>query len=136
MAHLEPSFPAVNLAQLANIEENLERSLTPRQHWILSSPTSESSSSIAVLSDDEQIGTVDVADHRPNPEEQTVEKHQFLKLKKVVAALPADEALLLQLRFEQDLSLEEIARLTVLGDAQRVHRKLALILKKLRSGMV
>lgn len=135
LAHLEPSFPAVNLAQLANIEENLERVLTARQHWILSSRSAESCSPVAVLSDDEQIGIVDVADRRPNPEEQTVEKHQFLKLRKVVAALPADEALLLQLRFDQDLSLEELARLSGLGDAQRVHRKLALILKKLRSGM-
>jgi RNA polymerase sigma factor (sigma-70 family) len=135
LAHLEPVFPAVNLAQLANIEENLQRTLTPRQHWILSSRSSESDSSVALLSNDEEIGAIDVADRRPNPEEQAVEKHQFLKLRKVVAALPAEEALLLQLRFEQDLSLEEVARLSGLGDAQRVHRKLALVLKKLRSGM-
>jgi len=67
---------------------------------------------------------------------QILQEHQLLKLKSAIRALPAEEALLLQLRFEQDLSLEEIARLSGLGDAQRVHRKLALVIKKVRCGMV
>ena len=136
LADLEPRFPAVSLAQLVTIEENLQRSLTPRQNWILSSRRSGSSPAVALLSGDPEIDPIDVADPRPNQEAQILQEHQLLKLRNLIRALPAEESLLLQLRFEQDLSLEEIARLSGLGDAQRVHRKLALVLKKVRCGMV
>ena len=63
---------------------------------------------------------------------ETERNHASLHL---VGTIAASQALLLQLRFEQDLSLEEIARMCGLGDAPRVHRKLALVLKKLRCGM-
>jgi len=136
LTDLEPRFPAVDLAQLVTIEENLQRSLTSRQNWILSSRRSRSSPPVAVLGGDAELDAIDVADPRPDQEAQILQAHQLLKLKSAIRALPAEEALLLQLRFEQDLSLEEIARLSGLGDAQRVHRKLALVLKKVRCGMV
>jgi RNA polymerase sigma factor (sigma-70 family) len=135
LARLEPCFPAVTMAQVANIEENLQRSLTPRQHWILSSRKSASSLPVGLLGEDEQIAAIDAVDPRPNQEAQMIEKNQWGKLKKAIRSLPAEEALLLYLRFEQDLSLEEIARLSGLGDAQRVHRRLGLVLKKLRCGI-
>ena len=62
-------------------------------------------------------------------------QQQHAQMWKQVMGLPKQERLLLQLRFEQDLSLEKIARLTGLGDAQRVHRHIAAVLKKLRSAM-
>lgn len=48
-----------------------------------------------------------------------------------IAWLSAEEGLLLQLRFDQELSFDEIARLTGLGGSQRAHRHIAAILKKL-----
>jgi DNA-directed RNA polymerase specialized sigma subunit len=51
---------------------------------------------------------------------------------KSLSGLPAQERLLVQLRFEQDLSLDEIARIVGLGDAQRVHRQIGAVLQKLR----
>jgi len=54
---------------------------------------------------------------------------------KCVTELPKHERLLMQLRFDEELSLQEIARLTGQGDAQRVHRQIAAVLKKLRSEM-
>ena len=57
------------------------------------------------------------------------------QVRNLLASLPADERLLLQLRFEQDLSLDEVAKLCGLGDGQRAHRKMTAILKKLRFAM-
>jgi RNA polymerase sigma factor (sigma-70 family) len=136
LARLGPRFPAVSLAQLATIEENLQRSLSPRQNWILNSRAFEASSPVTLAGEDEEVGAIDVADPRPNQEEQILQEHQLWKLRKLIRALPGQEALLLQLRFEQDLSLEEIAKMCGLGDAQHVHRRLAGIFKKLRSAMV
>jgi DNA-directed RNA polymerase specialized sigma subunit len=43
--------------------------------------------------------------------------------------------LILRLRFDDELSLDEISQLAGLGDAQRVHRRLTSILEKLRSAV-
>ena len=85
--------------------------------------------------DEDVIGAVEVADPSPNQEDQIVREQQYGQLRKSLASLPAGERLLVQLRFEQDLSLEEIASLCDLGDAQRVHRRMAAILKRLRGAM-
>jgi RNA polymerase sigma factor (sigma-70 family) len=77
-----------------------------------------------------------VADPHPDQETLIVGRQQQAQLEKCVASLPSDERLILQLRFGDDLSLEEIARLTGLGDAQRVHRRIAAVLKKLRAAML
>ena len=133
LARLEPLFPGVSLGELSNIEENLQRSLSSRQQWILSSRKAALTTAVAV--DEDVIGAVEVADPSPNQEDQIVREQQYGQLKKSLASLPAGERLLVQLRFEQDLSLEEIASLCDLGDAQRVHRRMVAILKQLRGAM-
>ena len=66
---------------------------------------------------------------RLDQESLIVGLQQQAQLRRCMASLPTYERLLLQLRFEGDLSLDEIARLTGLGDAQRVHRHIGVILK-------
>ena len=80
-------------------------------------------------------GVHHVAFRTPDQEEQVTNKQERELLQKALTFLPVRERLLLQLRYEQDLSLDEIARLCELGDAQRVHRKLAAILKGLRRAL-
>jgi RNA polymerase sigma factor (sigma-70 family) len=129
-------FPGIDLDELSAIEDRLQSSLTSRQRWILSTRTqSEISSPVAVAGEEGELGVLDIADPQPNQETQLVTQQQREQLQKSLAALPADERLMLQLRFEHDLSLEEVARLCGLGDGQRVHRKLTAVLKKLRSLM-
>jgi RNA polymerase sigma factor (sigma-70 family) len=133
---LEPAYPGVGVAELAKIEESLQNSLSSRQRWILSTRKKpEFSAKVAVVGQEEEYGAVEVADLRPDQETQLVSQQQQTKLQRSLGSLPADERLLVQLRFEQDLTLEEIARLCGLGDAQRTHRKLTAVLKKLRSAM-
>ena len=129
-------FPGVGLDELSAVEDRLRNSLTSRQRWILSTWTqSEIITSVAVAGEEGELGVLEIADPRPNQETQLVTQQQGEQLQKSLAALPADERLVLQLRFEHDLSLDEVARLCGLGDGQQVHRKLTAVLKKLRSLM-
>ena len=136
LQQLAPLFPGVGLDELSAVEDRLQNSLTSRQRWILSTRRqSEISTPVAVAGEEGELGVLDIADPQPNQETQLVTQQQREQLQKSLAALPADERLVLQLRFEHDLSLEEVARLCGLGDGQRVHRKLTAVLKKLRSLM-
>jgi RNA polymerase sigma factor (sigma-70 family) len=133
---LESRFPGVGLSQLSEIEERLQGSLTSRQQWVLGTRRQASfSRSVAVAAEEDEPGTLDIADPTPNQETQITDQEQQLWLRTNVAALPAKDRLLLQLRFEQELSFDEIARLCGLQNAQCAHRTLAAVLKKLRHAM-
>lgn len=127
-------FPAVAADEVFDIEEKLEQSLTARQRWLLSARRQpQSSSAVAVVGEEETDGiTLEPADSKPNQEMVFATAEQKTRLRKLVASLPATERVLLQLRFEQELSLDEVARLCGLEDGQRAHRRITAVLKKLR----
>ncbi len=136
LQQLEPVFPELGLSQISEIEDRLQGSLSSRQQWILSMrKQSELGSTVAIAEEEDEAGISDVPDPRPTQEMRVAKDEQQAHLRKHLASLPAEELLLVQLRFEQELSLDEIARLCQLGDAQRVHRKLAAVLKKLQRAM-
>ena len=136
LQRLEYQFPGVSLADLSTIEEQLQTSMTSRQRWILGTRIRpEFSSPVAVAGEEDDSDAVDVPDPGPSQEQRYVEQERQSRLETSVAELPTQERLLVQLRFEQDLSLEEIARVCGFNDAQQVHRRLAAILKKLRTSM-
>lgn len=133
---LASQFPRVGLSELSEIEERLQGSLTSQQQWILGvRRQAEFTTSVAVVGEENEPGAVDVADPSPDQETQIAKQEQQARLWERLASLSTHERLLLQLRFEQELSLDEIARLCGLQDAQRVHRTLATVLKKLRHAM-
>jgi len=133
LQQIAPYFPGVGLDELSAAEKRVQTFLSPRQRWLLGTWTRSELSTAAVLAGEE--GELDVADPQPDQETLLVTKQEQEQLHKSLALLPAEERLLLQLRFEQDVSLDEVARLCRLGDGQRVHRKIAAVLKKLRSVM-
>jgi hypothetical protein len=90
-------------------------------------------SSAAVATEQSEDRVVQMADLRLDQESLVAAKEQQALLKKCVASPTKEERLILQLRFEQDLSLETIAGLTGLRDAQRVHRRIRALLIKLRA---
>ena len=133
---LRPIFPELGCDQLAEVERRIEHSLNSRQRWILSTRKDPAfSARVALLTEEGEEKVAQVADTRLDQESLMAGQQQQARLKRCVGSLPPDERLLLQLRFEEDLSLDEIARLTGLGDAQRVHRQIGAILKKLRGAM-
>ena len=135
LARLEPLFPGVSMTDLRTIEENIHQSLSSRQQWILSSRAASFAAPVAVAGEQDGIGTIDAPDPSLDQEERIKSKQEHALLQKAITSLPAEERLLLQLRFEQDLSLDEIAKLRGLGDSQRAHRALAAVLKKLRRAL-
>lgn len=133
LQQLAPQFPNVDLEELSAVEGRLQNSLSSRQRWILSTRRqSEISTRVAVAGEEDEPCMPEVADSQPDQETLLVTQQQQEQLQNNLASLPADERLLLQLRFEHGLSLDEVARLSGFGDGQRVHRKLTAVLKKLR----
>jgi RNA polymerase sigma-70 factor (ECF subfamily) len=76
-----------------------------------------------------------IPDMRSDQEDVLSKQQEQTQVRRCIAALPQFERLLVQLRFEEDLSLAEIASLTGLGDAQRVHRRIAAALTKIRAAL-
>jgi RNA polymerase sigma factor (sigma-70 family) len=130
---LRPNFPGLTMEQLAAAEEQVRESLSSRQLWLSSGHKARllkqsEESSIGV--DEAMIG--EPADTRPSQEESFAAREQEHQLRLALGNLSQPQRLLIRLRFEQSLTLEEIAVLTDLGDAQRVHRRITAILEKLR----
>jgi len=118
LQQLTPQFPNVDLDELSAVEGRLQNSLSSRQRWILSTRRqSQISTRVAVAGEEDEPRMPEVADSQPDQETLLVTQQQQEQLQKNLASLPADERLLLQLRFEHGLSLDEVARLSGLGDA-------------------
>lgn len=132
---LKQSYPSTTEADLSELEARIERALSPLQRWLLSSRRGSTPELSVPIAEDDEAGVLDVIDRAPSPEAVALNEQQRSRVRKSLRALSADERLLLKFRFEDELSLEEIARLMVLGDAQRAHRRLAAVLQKLRHGL-
>ena len=78
---------------------------------------------------------MDPADLRPGPAQNAAREERARALRQAIAGLPKEDRLLLRLRYEQDLTLEEIARLTRIGSAVTAHRRIEDALEKLRTAL-
>lgn len=136
LEEIRATSPGLSLSELNDIESRIQSFLSPRQHWILSMRNqSRSNAPILAAGQDGEESTVDVVDPGTNQETILLEEELRAKIQECVGTLPRDERLLVQLRFEEGLSLEEISRLTGLDGPQRVHRRLAAVLQKLRAAI-
>jgi len=133
---LRAAWPALTVELLPEIESRIESSLNSRQRWLLSARRQRESSA---LISDMDVKTWNEAESAvetgPNPETIVADSQQRAMLLVSMRLLPPIERLIVHLRFEEELSLEEIAQLTGLGRAQKVHRQIAAILQKLREAM-
>ncbi len=133
---LHPSFPALTMDQLAETEDRVRSSLTPRQLWLLNSRCARDGNQLSqagvTLAEDEDAPEHEVRDPRPTQEDILYNRQRQQLVNAALSKLPAMDRVVVRLRFQEGLSLEQIARLTGLGDAQRVHRHIANILERLR----
>jgi RNA polymerase sigma factor (sigma-70 family) len=72
-----------------------------------------------------------VAEPGPGPDELTAHLQEQRRLQDALSKLPAEQRLLLRLRYEQGLTLAEIARLTGQSDLFRANRKIQVALDTL-----
>lgn len=130
-------FPGVRRDEFSAIEERIQSCLSSRQHWLLSMHRQSEGglTALALEPPEDEAAALELADPQPDQEAQLITKQQLEELRKGLRSLPRDERLLVQLRFEHELTIDEVAKLCGLGDGQRVLRKLTVILRKLRSMM-
>lgn len=124
---LESRYPTLDLdAACRRIEQNL----TPRQLWLLSveRPRRHTTSS-------EAIEDLAIADGSPGPEKLAVQGQLHANLARAVDGLPDVDRLLIRLRFEEELTLQQVARAVGLPDPQTADRRIREVLEQLRRRM-
>lgn len=125
---LKPEFPGLTEPRFASAVQRVSTALTPRQHFLLSTQRRES---VSLQDSDAGSNIREPADPHPGPEQVSERLQQSVRLKHGLAHLPAQQRLLLKLRYEQELTLKEIARLMRLGDPFRAQRAIKAALKQL-----
>ena len=128
---LAPQFPELTEATVSEINARLFALLTPQQRWQLSArPAARNPFGCGVGPEDDDPAW-QVAEPGPGPDDLTAELQEQRQLKDALARLPAEQRLLLRLRYEQNLTLAEVARLTNQPDLFRVNRRIQSALKAL-----
>lgn len=129
-------YPSLTRVQMAEGLTHIERALSSRQEWLLMTrhpkleSLSRSSSSSSDTEPDREISSSD-----PDPEEQVSRREHLTALHMALSHLPTQQRLLVRLRFEQELTLEQIARLTQLGSPLKVQRTLQKAIEAIRLEM-
>ena len=140
--HLDGALPALR-ARLPNLTpaelqescERIQRSLSPRQQWLIAIRKPKHSSLDAILADDGMSLHDQIRDPAPDPEAVAASEEQRAALDWALGGLTAAERVLIRLRYEQELTLEQVARLAGLPDAQTADRRLKQILAGLRKAI-
>jgi len=126
------TFHNVTQLRLNQSTQRIESVLTPRQRWVLSqrAPTEQ----IFERGDSESAQALrpDAVDPRPSPEALAYSKERRKKLRRTLAELSVEDQLLIRMRFEQELTLEQLARMFELGNAQRADRRIKDVLLRLK----
>lgn len=130
---LTPIVPGLTAARVEESAERVAKKLSPRERWLLSSRQVEMESLDAV--GPEGVKLLDIPDLTPNPEAVTLNGEQRELLARVIGELPSEEQILLRMRFEQDLTLQEIARIAGLQDAAAADRRIRGLLERVRNRM-
>ena len=125
---LQADFSGLTEPELAGAVSRINSVLTPRQHWLLSTHQSET-----VSLDDPQVSSpaIQPVDPGNSPETTTEINQKHSRLQTALAQLSPRQRLLLKLRYQQELSLKEVAHLTRLGDPFRARRHIQSALAEL-----
>jgi RNA polymerase sigma factor (sigma-70 family) len=128
---LRASHPRLHFAQVL---ESLERIRVALQPWQVQKVLGQRSTPAPVspVGPEGENLLEQVPDGRAGPEEDVLLQEKSKLLEKAVAELPEPARLLLRLRFELGLTLQEIAHLSGRADHRKVHEELARILGQLQ----
>ncbi len=129
---LRAKFPAITLQQIEDAQADILRNLKPRQRFLLSLRQAVAGPADDLASDSREAALEQVPDGRPSPEDLVVLEERRAGLAASVARLEDAERFLIRLRFEQGLTLQQVARTAGLADAQTADRRIKLILDRLR----
>jgi RNA polymerase sigma factor (sigma-70 family) len=128
---LEGRFPGLNEQRLAEINARLFSVLSPQQRWQLGLRMATAGHHDDAMNLDIGDESLRLEDSNVGPEELAQAEEEGEMLAAALAQLPAQQRLLLRLRYEQNLTLAEVARLTDLNDPFRANRKIQAALSAL-----
>jgi RNA polymerase sigma factor (sigma-70 family) len=128
---LRPRFPDLTEPQLLASEERVRESLTPRQLFLLSLPAR----AVHIALESEDGSERQLPDPEPGPDEVASLSEQRQLLERALLRLPDADRLLVRLRFEEGLTLDQIARVAGLGNPQRAERHINGLLERLRTAI-
>lgn len=111
---------------------DLRRCLSSRQLWLLSSGATMLQS---IDSEEEGIYAIEPADPGPDPEALTALRETDRHVSAALASLNDSDRLLVRLRYQEGLTLQQVARLVGLKDAQTADRRLRDIIDHLRKAL-
>lgn len=131
---LAPRFPGLKRDQVVQSLERIHSQLTPRQRWLLAARSGRRADPNDSATEMEELAGM-LPDSRPNPEAWTAQREERGHLEKALARLAPGDRLLVQFRYEQDLSLEEVARLAGLDNAQQADRRIREVLERMKKEM-
>lgn len=125
---LRTEFPDLTRDAVANALGRIYSILTPRQRWQISVRRRGRSRT----SGDPLKGQVErLPDPGPGPDAEAETREELDALQHAISHLPANQRLLLRLRFQEGLSLKKIARLLRLGNASRAWRHIQSAIRAL-----
>ncbi len=114
---LQATYPDLSRSELAETISRLHTTLTPRQRWQLTFRRRETTS----ISDDESVTNnavnAELVEPGPGPEAIVQLQQERAALLQAMSRLTHQQRLMLRLRYQEDLSLKEVARLTGLNDS-------------------
>ena len=124
-------YPDLTEAKLGEINAKLFVLLTPRQRWQLSSRTRRSISLDELAQPEPDEPGFQPEEPGPGPDLLAAFEQERELVEAALAQLPPRKRLLLRLRYQQDLTLEEVARLARIPDPYRAHREIRAALEAL-----
>ncbi len=124
---LKTRFPKITDPQISEIKASIHTVLTSKQRWQLSTTRHRT---VSIDGPEESIA----ADEK-GPEALLQSEQVRERLQKAMSRLEPKQRLFLQLRYQQDLTLEEVARLTGLKDPFQARRKIDAALSALARAM-
>jgi len=132
---LRSQHPQLTSQQVEDCLESLFRSLKPRQRFLLSLRRAMAGSPDGLTGESDEAALQQVPDPQPDAERLFILEEQRASLARSVARLEDVERLLIRLRFEQGLTLQQVAIVAGLPDAQTADRRIKAILGRLRKEM-
>jgi len=132
---LRSRFSDVTSAGLTESRERIEHELTTKQRWLMVVRSMRRAPGAVASFEEAEAAPPEIRDPRPDPEALALWSERREALARALDHLSKRERLLVRLRFEQELTLEQIAELLDLGNAQRADRQIKEILARLRKQM-
>jgi RNA polymerase sigma factor (sigma-70 family) len=110
---------------------DLRSCLTSRQLWLLSS----GNTTLESIDNEEGTFRAEPTDPAPDPEAVAALRETHQHVAAALASLTDSDRLLVRLRYQEGLTLQQVARLVGLKDAQTADRRLRDIIDHLRQGL-